>query len=96
MIDATTDADLAALERRDAAKAQSAPVRRRTSATLAMLPAAAPETVVGQLAVTASSEVVLPPHKTPDPVRHLQTARMGFVLAALLVCYWLWIRRKKV
>lgn len=98
MIDATTDVDYAALERRDAQAAPRVPVRRRAPGTLASLPSAPTgpsegaeaASVTETVAVTASAA-----HAPPDPMRHLQTARLGFALAAILICYWLWMRRRR-
>ena len=97
MIDASVDADFAALERADSQRAPAAPVRRRAPATLAMLPAA-PSARPGTLAVESSAEVAVPPDgpAPADPLEHLQTARVAFAAVIVLVIYWLWIRRKRV
>lgn len=93
MIDASVDADFAALERKDSQK-PSAPVRRRAPATLATLPAL-PSARTGTLA-EESSVAVPPPEPIPsDPLGHLRAARLGFAAVVVLVIYWLWIRRQR-
>ena len=96
MIDASVDSDFAALERADSQRAPAAPVRRRAPATLATLPAS-PSPHAGQLAEEpVAAMAVQPAEAAPaDPLGWLQTARLGFAAAAVLVIYWLWIRRKR-
>ena len=92
MIDASLDPDFAALERADSQRA-SAPVRRRAPATLATLPPE-PSFRRNELTEEVPAGTVAVPMETADPLGHLQTARIGFALAAILVLYLLWSRRR--
>lgn len=98
MIDGNLDADFAALERTDSlktAETPSAPRVRRS--VLATLPANPDARARSGRTEGASLEVVEVPVSVPqeDPVAHLQSARTGFVLAAVLVIYWIWIRKRR-
>ena len=99
MIDASIDQDFAALERQESLK------EVRPSETAAA--DAAPRIYRGKLASLSShrecqtgtlhSTTTTPDCDSPrpDPLGHLQTARLGFAAAVILVIYWLWIRRKR-
>ena len=90
MIDMSVDADFAALERADSQK-ETAPVRRRAPATLATLPSV-PSGELSEVSTATTTSTFTPP---PDPVGHLQTARLGFAAAVVLVLYLLWIRERR-
>lgn len=93
MIDASIDQDFAALERQESLKAA-----RPVAATAEEIP----RTIVyrGRLSSLsprpnhAESLHCPPPPSTSTSLSHLQTARLGFAAVVILVCYWLWIRRK--
>ena len=97
MIDASIDQDFAALERQESLK------EVRPSAT-----DAAPRIYRGKLAALAShpdqtGAILSTPTPSactssppPDPLGHLQTARLAFAAVIVLVIYWLWIRSKRV
>lgn len=98
MIDASVDPDFAAFERQESLK------EVRPSETVAA--DAPPRVYHGKLATFAShpdsqaetlrSTTTTPDRDSspPDPLGHLQTARIGFALAAILVLYLLWGRRR--
>ena len=97
MIDAAVDPDFAAFERQESLR-EARPVGGGADGTVGRV-------YHGRLsalsireapAAAESSEVVPPPEPAPpDPLGHLQTARLGFALAAVLVCYWIWMRRRR-
>lgn len=97
MIDASVDPDFAAFERQESLKearpaggVADGAVGRVYHGRLSAL--SARETPEG----SESAEVVPPPEPVPpDPLGHLRTARLGFALAAVLVCYWIWMRRRR-
>ena len=99
MIDASIDQDFAALERQESFRGREGTPRQAEESS---------RTVVyhGKLAARASHSgqtgtLISPPTPStstssppPDPLGHLRAARLGFAAAVILVCYWLWIRRK--
>lgn len=97
MIDASVDSDFAALERADSLKLSATPARLRVRrGVLSTLPAYPPgygksTTEQGVLLV----ETLSPESAGPDPLGHLQTARLGFAAAVVLVLCWLWIRQRR-
>ena len=93
MIDSSVDSDFAAFERQESLK------EVRPSET-----DAAPRIYHGKLAALRCTTTATPTATTataatpaaapPDPLGHLRAARLGFAAVAVLVIYWLWIRRK--
>ena len=95
MIDASIDRDYAAFERAqgEAAAGREAPPRRRTSGTLAELPARPPSAAadVSAAAPAAGTEAVAlvpppePPRTADAPLVHLRAARLGLAAVVLLL-----------
>ena len=101
MIDASIDQDFAALERQESLKAArpvaaTAEETPRTIVYRGRLSSRSPrsnqaETLHCPPPLSTSTSTSSPP---PDPLGHLRAARLGFAAVVILVCYWLWIRRK--
>lgn len=103
LLEAGVDPDFAAFERAEARRASapsaaSAAAPRRPRPTLAALPPAPPAPRAGELAVETAAAHEAAPARRPeaDALAHLRVARFGFVLAAVLVLYglWIWQRRR--
>ena len=98
MIDSSVDQDFAALERQEsfrgtgtvAADRADVAVGRVYHGKLASLSPHREQTGT-LLSTTATPDY---DSSRPDPLGHLQAARLGFAAAAVLVIYWLWIRRR--
>jgi len=100
MTDGTVDSDFAALERAESLKVSEVAARpRERRSVLAVLPErpdAPVRTVLAEEAADDAAVVAVPADEPrADPVVRLQTARMGFAFAAILVLYWLWIRKRR-
>jgi len=97
MIDGSVDPDFAALERSGSLKPNAAPpVSRVRRGVLADLPAHPPAFGTLDLGDAAVATVAAEgPGSATDPTEHLQTARLGFAAAVVLVLCWLWIRNRR-
>ena len=103
LLEAGVDPDFAAFERAEARRASAPPAAsaaapRRPRPTRAARPPAPPAPRAGELAVETAAAHEAAPARRPeaDALAHLRVARFGFVLAAVLVLYglWIWQRRR--